>query len=257
VFLVSASVKGAWAIQHTHSTLATVCRARECMAKCACGCGAGVEQVGHYRKGCRLRILAAGGVCPRNEASAARKAYNLKHNPAKSLINNPKNSAKNNAKASKKRKLALRAANLQAVIDDPTLNQTLKMSPGTSASVSDCTHKTHLFTQRHLTHCHTELTDIDDGGDDRGNYPDCGAHLQQRAQPGWHVHRGQASLQLGHDPHSPEERRHIQAPHFHVVPGHHHQEEKTGELLAHSISGLEAINLCVCVQLNADMDGKS
>jgi len=34
-------------------------------------------------------------------------------------------------------KLALRAKNLQTVQDDPTLNETLKMSPGTSASVSD------------------------------------------------------------------------------------------------------------------------
>jgi len=74
--------------------------------------------------------------------------YNFKHRTARNLINNPKNNPKN----SEERKLALRDANLQAVLDDPTLNDTLKMSPGTSASVSDCTHKTHLFTHRHLTH---------------------------------------------------------------------------------------------------------
>jgi len=94
-------------------------------------------------------------VCPPNFYSAALKDYNFKHNPARNLINNPKNS--------EKRKLALRAANLQAVRDDPTLNHTLKMSTGTSASVSDCTHKTHLFTHRrnrcpHMTDLLSHLT---------------------------------------------------------------------------------------------------
>jgi len=130
-------------------------------ANCACGkCNGKVGLAGHYRKACRRRIEAAGGVCPRNVGSAGQMRYNFKHRPARTLINNPKNNPTNNAKNnpinnpknSEKRKLALRVANLQAVLDDPTLNDTLKMSPGTSASVSDCTHKTHLFTHRHLTH---------------------------------------------------------------------------------------------------------
>jgi len=49
---------------------------------------------------------------------------------------NLKNNLKNNLKSNKKKKLALRAANLRAVQDDPTIHQTLKMSTGTSASVS-------------------------------------------------------------------------------------------------------------------------
>ena len=114
---------------------------------CACGCRDRVAETGHYRKDCRRRIATAGGVCPPNVRSAASKRYNFKQNP----------------KNSEKRKLALRAANLQAVQDDPTLNQTLKMSTGTSASVSDRTHKTHLFTHRrnhcsHMTHLLFHLT---------------------------------------------------------------------------------------------------
>ena len=54
--------------------------------------------------------------------------YNLKFKAAKNTKTNPKNNPKN----SEKKKLALRAVNLQAVIDDPSLDQTLIMSPGTS-----------------------------------------------------------------------------------------------------------------------------
>ena len=97
--------------------------------ECACGeCDDKVSQVGHYRKACRLRIEAAGGVCPRNVTTAATKRYNLNIRPAKTLIHNTLNNPKNNPVSSKKRKLALRAANLQAVLDDPTLNDTLSMS---------------------------------------------------------------------------------------------------------------------------------
>jgi len=99
-----------------------------------------VAESGHYRKVCRRRIEAAGDVCPKNVSSAAQMRYNFKHKAARNLINNPKNNPKNNPQNSEKRKLALRAANLQTVLDDPSLNQTLKMSPGASASVSDCTH---------------------------------------------------------------------------------------------------------------------
>jgi len=75
--------------------------------------------------------------------------HNLVNNPKNNPVNNPKNnpvnnpknwakySAKNNAKRNKKIKLARLAKNLQAVQDDPTLDATLKMTPGTSASVSD------------------------------------------------------------------------------------------------------------------------
>ena len=167
-------------------------------SECACGeCDDKVSQVGHYRKACRLRIEAAGGVCPRNVNSAATKRYNLNLRPARNLKNNPKNNlknnplnnpknnpktnAKNNPVNSKKRKLALRAANLQAVLDDPTLNDTLSMSAGTSVSVSDCTHKTHLFTHIHLS----ELIDIDNGDDGRANHQDCGQHLQPHARQDW------------------------------------------------------------------------
>ena len=110
---------------------------------CACGCGFRVGEVGHYRKVCRLRINAAGGVCPRNVHSAAKKRHNFKHNPTRNLIYNPINNPKNNAKNNKKKQLALRAANLQAVRDDSTLDKTLKMTTGMSASVSDQAHTTH------------------------------------------------------------------------------------------------------------------
>jgi len=77
------------------------------VAICACGkCNGQVALSGHYRKACRRRIEAAGGVCPRNVGSAGQKLYNSKHRPAMNL--------KNNLKNSEIRKLALRAANLQA-----------------------------------------------------------------------------------------------------------------------------------------------
>ena len=82
-------------------------------------------------------------MCKPNVRSAAVKRRDIKHNPNKNFKHNPKNNPLNNPKNNKKRKLALRAANLQAVRDDPSLNQTLKMSTGTSASVSDWTHTTH------------------------------------------------------------------------------------------------------------------
>ena len=91
---------------------------------CACGCGLRVAESGYHRKDCRRRELAAGRLCPRNVTSAAHARRNLKHNPK----NNPINVLEI--------KLALRAANLQAVRDDPTILETQKMSPGTSASVS-------------------------------------------------------------------------------------------------------------------------
>ena len=60
-------------------------------------------------------------------------------------LNDSKNNPKNNPKSAKKIKLALRAANLKTVQDDPTLDQTLKMSSGTSASVSVLpVHWTHM-----------------------------------------------------------------------------------------------------------------
>jgi len=221
---------------------------------CACGeCDDTVRDVGHYRKACRQRIEANGGVCPRNVKSSATKLYNLNIRPARNLINNPKNNPKNNPVNSKQRKNSLRAANIQAVLDDPTLNATLKMSAGTSTSVSDCTHKTHLFTHRHLT----ELIDIDNGDIGRANHRDCGQHLQPYARQDWQVHRGKASLQPAHDLHAPHGSRHIQAQAFHVVSWHHYQADKEGKLLAHSIACVQAIKLCVCVQLNADMAGKS
>ena len=95
---------------------------------CACGCLLNVETTGHFRKDCRRRITAAGGVCPPNVRSAAAK----RNDATKNL----KNNLKNNLKSNKKKKLPLRAANLRAVQDDPTIHQTLKMSTGTSASVS-------------------------------------------------------------------------------------------------------------------------
>jgi len=197
------------------------------MTKCACLCGARVEQVGHYRKGCRERIEASGGFCPPNVISAATKRYNKNRRPARNLIHNPLSHPKTNPKNNEKRKLTLRATNLQAVLDDPTLNDTLTMSAGTSAFVSDCTQKTHLFTHRHLT----ELNDIG-----RANCQDCGKHLHTQARQDWQVHQGQASLQPAHGPHAPTGSRHIQAQAFYVVSGHHHQADKEGKLLAHSIA---------------------
>jgi len=82
----------------------------------------------HYRKDCRDRELAAGRPCPRNKHSAASKSYNDKRHPKNNLKYNPKNN--------QKRKLALRDANLQAVIDDPAISTIQKMSDGTIAAVS-------------------------------------------------------------------------------------------------------------------------
>jgi len=110
-------------------------------AFCACGCLFNVESPGYFRKDCRRRITAAGGFCPRNVRSAAKKRYAIKHSPKINLKNNPKN----NPKSANKKKLALRAANLKTVQDDPNLDQTLKMSTGTSASVSVLpAHWTHM-----------------------------------------------------------------------------------------------------------------
>jgi len=110
-------------------------------AFCACGCLLNVESPGHFRKDCRRRITAAGGFCPRNVRSAAKKRYDIKNSLKKNLKYNPKN----NPKSAKKEKLALRAANLKTVQDDPSLNQTLKMTTGTSASVSVLpAHWTHM-----------------------------------------------------------------------------------------------------------------
>ena len=61
---------------------------------CACGCLDRVSQNGHYRKDCRRRITAAGGVVPHNVRSACKKRYDIKHNPKK------------NPKSNKKKKLA-------------------------------------------------------------------------------------------------------------------------------------------------------
>jgi len=110
---------------------------------CACACGSKVAEVGHYRKACRLRIEASGGYCARNVQSAAKKRLNLKHNPKNNPIRNPVNNPKNNPKNNKKKQLALRAANLQAVLDDPTLDKTLTMTTGMSARVCDQAHTTH------------------------------------------------------------------------------------------------------------------
>jgi len=131
---------------------------------CACGCGANVRLIGDHRRACRLREQAAGRWCPPNVRSAAQlravKTLNMKnhprtnphthkiHNPSNNLKNNPKNNAKNNpinhpkynpktnAKNSLIRKLALRTKNLKLVQDDPTILETKKMSPGTSAPLS-------------------------------------------------------------------------------------------------------------------------
>ena len=118
-------IKASWWLHSCHSTLMP--------ASCACRCGRRVEGAGNFHKDCRLRITLAGGVCKPNVRRAADKRRQDKHNP----VNNPKNS--------KKRKLALLAKNLQTVADDATLDETVKMTPGTSAFVSDWTHVTHLL----------------------------------------------------------------------------------------------------------------
>ena len=97
--------------------------------RCACRCGQRVAASGHFHKSCRLRITAAGGVCKKNVHSAATKLRWKKKNTKNNPISNPI--------SSKKRKLDLLAKNLQAVQDDATLDDTLKMTAGTSASVLD------------------------------------------------------------------------------------------------------------------------
>ena len=108
--------------------------------KCACGCGLPVAVVDFYRKDCRAREVDAERPCPHNKYSAASKIYDGNRNPKtiskNNLRNNLKNNPKNNPKNSWKRKIALRDANLQAVIDDPTISTTQKMSNGTSAAMS-------------------------------------------------------------------------------------------------------------------------
>jgi len=63
--------------------------------------------------------------------------WNPKNNPVNNLKDRTKYSAKNSATRNKKIKLARLAKNLQAVQDDKTLDATVKMTPGTSAPVSD------------------------------------------------------------------------------------------------------------------------
>ena len=92
---------------------------------CACRCGRRVDGVGNHHKACRLRITLAGGVCKPNVRRASDKLRADKHNPKSNPIHN------------KKRKLDLLANNLQMVQDDATLDDTLKMTAGTSASVLD------------------------------------------------------------------------------------------------------------------------
>jgi hypothetical protein len=72
-------------------------------------------------------------VCKKNVYSAATK----RHWTTQNATNNPKNNPKNNPINCKKRKLALSAKNLLMVQDDATLDDTLKMTAGTSASVLD------------------------------------------------------------------------------------------------------------------------
>ena len=108
------------------------------VARCKCLCGRRVRTSGFLHKSCRTRITLAGGVCKKNVYSAVSKLTIAKHNgannPKNNAKNNPKNNPKNNAKNnpinSKKRKLALLAKNLQMVQDDPTLEDTLKMTAG-------------------------------------------------------------------------------------------------------------------------------
>ena len=119
VFLPEASscIKASWVLHPGHST--------DMAPRCACRCGQRVAASGHFHKSCRLRITAAGGVCKKNVYSARFKQQNQ--------ANNPKTNLKNNPISSKKRKLALLAKNLQTVQDDTTLEDTLKMTAGTSA----------------------------------------------------------------------------------------------------------------------------
>ena len=144
------------AIQPFHAHDYLWCVSEFMPSSCACGCLVNVGAPGHFRKDCRRRITAAGGVCPPNVRSAAAKRYNVKHRPTKNLKNNPKNNLKNNIKnnpkSNKKKKLALRAANLQAVQDDPSIHQTLKMSTGTSASVSILTDSDWIVVPALFTH---------------------------------------------------------------------------------------------------------
>jgi len=81
--------------------------------------------------------------------SAAKARGNLKHNPKNNRINNPINSPINNPKKTLKKKRALRAANLQAVRDDPTILETQKMSPGTALN-------TRIKTSQQVVRGHTE-----------------------------------------------------------------------------------------------------
>jgi len=87
-----------------------------------------VDEAGHHRKDCRLREVAAGRVYPKNVSSAAKGRWHLKHNPTYNRILNPIYNLK--------KKRVLLAANLQEVVDDATILETQRMSPGTSASVS-------------------------------------------------------------------------------------------------------------------------
>jgi len=76
-------------------------------------------------------------VCKKNERKAAVKIRadkcNATGNAKYNAKNNLKNNLKNNPISSKKRKLDLLAKNLQTVQDDPTLEDTVKMTAGTSA----------------------------------------------------------------------------------------------------------------------------
>ena len=127
VFLPEASscIKASWGLHPGHST--------HMSPRCACLCGRRVGASGHFHKACRLRITVAGGVWKTNVYSAAAKLRFDKNNAKY----NAKNNAKNNPINSKKRKLDLLAKNLQTVQDDATLDDTLKMTAGTSASVLD------------------------------------------------------------------------------------------------------------------------
>ena len=130
--------------------------------KCACGCGANVRLSGDHRRACRLRELAAGRWCPRNVRSADQlrrvRALNSINNPITNKVNNPinnpknspKNNLKNNSKNNKKNNPKNNPKNnkknnpknnpknnkLKLVQDDPTILETKKMSPGTSAPLS-------------------------------------------------------------------------------------------------------------------------
>jgi len=93
--------------------------------------------------------------------SASARRRDIKYNPKKNPKNNPKNNPINNPKSNKKKKLALRATNLQAVQDDPTILQTHKMSTGTSASVSVLTYGDWVVVPALLTHwTHCLLTGL-------------------------------------------------------------------------------------------------